>query len=837
MTVKTGGSGHGEAGLAAGDVITLDLEGMTCASCANRIEKKLNRTDGVEASVNFAVERAKVRVVDPARASESAGDAGGLVAKLIADVDAIGYGARERLDRQARSASAAPESTEVTGDIAGHGSGDGHDGGGGHAGHGAAAHDHAGMHEQPGTHDHAGMHDHGDDTPDAVKKLLRRFAASAVLTVPIIVLAMIPPLQFPGWQWVSLVLALPVVTWGAWPFHRATLKNARHFAASMDTLVSIGITAATLWSLYALIFGGAGMIGMHHGFEWTLEPGTGANNIYFEVAAGVTMFLLLGRYIEGRAKREAGAALRTLMELGAPDAEVLRDDGSTERRPVGELRVGDRFLVRPGERIATDGDVVEGASSVDTSMLTGESVPVDVSAGDTVTGATVNASGRLVVRATRVGAETRLAQMARMVEDAQSGKAGVQRLADRISGVFVPIVLLLAALTFAAWAIFGPGLEMAFTAAVAVLIIACPCALGLATPTAILAGTGRGAQLGVLIHGPEALEATRKIDTVVLDKTGTVTTGKMSVSGFELVEGFRAIDIARHADGDATDARVASRDGVLRLLGAAEGASEHPIAKAIAAYAEAEVAEAGAPDIEGFRNEPGFGVSAVVDGVRVRAGRLDEAVGLGDAAAALVADGGTPVMVWLDGRAAAVVTVADTVKATSASAIRRFRAQGIEPILLTGDREQVARRVADEVGIDTVFSGVMPEDKVATVDRLRAERRTVAMVGDGVNDAPALAAADLGLAMGEGTDAAIEASDITLIGGDLNGAVDAIRLAKSTYRTIIGNLSWAFGYNVAAIPLAALGMLNPMLAGAAMAFSSVFVVLNSLRLRGFRGGR
>ena len=639
--------------------------------------------------------------------------------------------------------------------------------------------------------------------PDAI--------VSALLAVPVIALAMVPAWQFAGWQWVSLALTLPVVTWGAWPFHRTTLKNARHGAASMDTLVSIGVTAATLWSLYALVFGHAGEIGMTHGFEWTLQPGTGAGDIYFEVAAGVTAFLLLGRTIEARAKRDAGAALRALMELGAPDAEVRRANGSTERVPASELRVGDVFIVRPGERIATDGVVLEGASAVDTSMLTGESIPVDVEAGDDVTGATVNTSGRLVVEATRVGSDTRLAHMGRLVEDAQSGKARVQRLADRISGVFVPIVLVIALVTFGAWLVFGGGVEMAITAAVAVLIIACPCALGLATPTAILAGTGRGAQLGILIRGPESLEATRRVDTVVLDKTGTVTTGHMSVRGFEAIGG-------------------ADRSRTLRLLGAVEAASEHPIARAIATYAASSSA---VPEVNDFRNEPGFGVTASVDGVHVRAGRLDESLALEGAAAQLVADGGTPVMVWIDGVPSGVVTVADTVKPTSAAAIARFRALGIAPILLTGDRETVARRVADEVGIDTVIAGVMPDEKVATVERLRAEGRTVAMVGDGVNDAPALAAADLGIAMGGGTDAAIEASDITLVRDDLGAAVDAIRLARSTYRTIVSNLFWAFAYNVAAIPFAALGLLNPMFAGAAMAFSSVFVVLNSLRLRGF----
>ena len=741
------------------DLITLDLEGMTCASCANRIEKRLNRVAGLEASVNYATERASVRVVDPAAAGAELADSPSLAERLIGEIEAIGYHAREHVDQ------AALADTDTV-----------------------------------------------PPAPDAAERYRRRLLVSVALAVPVITLAMVPAWQFPGWQWVSLALAAPVVTWGAWPFHRAAALNARHGAASMDTLVSIGITAATLWSLYALVFGHAGMIGMTHGFEWRLERGDGAGNIYLEVAAGVTAFLLLGRYIEARAKRDAGSALRALMELGAPDAEVRLADGTTTRRPVAELRVGDEFIVRPGERVATDGTVIEGESAVDTSMLTGESVPEEVCAGDAVAGATVNTSGRLVVRAARVGADTRLAHMAKLVEEAQSGKAEVQRLADRISGVFVPIVLGLAVVTLAAWTVLSGDLEMAFTAAVAVLIIACPCALGLATPTAILAGTGRGAELGILIKGPEALEATRRVDAVVLDKTGTVTTGRMSVRGIAPL-------------GEWTEAEV------LPLVGAVEQASEHPIARAIAAHAEEELGAL--PEAVGFRNEPGFGVSATVGGRLVHAGRFDDAVPLEAAARELVA-GGTPVLVTVDGEPAAVVSVADTVKPTSAEGIARFRKLGIEPVLLTGDREAVARRVADEVGIREVIAGVVPEEKVATVARLQSSGRRVAMVGDGVNDAPALATADLGIAMGDGTDAAIEASDITLVRGDLGAAVDAIRLARATYGTIVGNLFWAFAYNLAALPLAAFGLLNPMLAGAAMAFSSVFVVLNSLRLRAFR---
>ncbi|XVV06540.1 heavy metal translocating P-type ATPase [Actinosynnema sp. CA-248983] len=655
---------------------------------------------------------------------------------------------------------------------------------------------------------------------DPTASLRQRLVVSAVLTVPVIALAMVPAWQFDFWQWVSLTLAAPVVVWGAWPFHRAAAVNLRHGAATMDTLVSLGTLAAFAWSVYALLWGTAGTPGMTHPFELTIQRGDGTGSIYLEVAAGVTTFILAGRYFEARSKRRAGAALRALLELGGKDVAVLRD-GRETRIPVVDLRVGDRFVVRPGEKIATDGVVEDGNSAVDAGMLTGESVPVEVGPGDAVVGATVNAGGRLVVRATRVGSDTQLAQMAKLVEDAQNGKAEVQRLADRVSGVFVPIVIALAVGTLAFWLGAGEGTAAAFTAGVAVLIIACPCALGLATPTALLVGTGRGAQLGILIKGPEVLESTRRVDTVVLDKTGTVTTGRMSLH-------------AVHTS-DATE------DEVLRLAGALEHASEHPIAKAIAAGAAERVGEL--PDVEGFQNLEGLGVQGVVDGHALIIGRerllaewsvhLDDA--LTRAKAEAESQGRTAVLVAWDGRARGVLVVADTVKPTSAEAIPQLRGLGLKPVLLTGDNEAAAKAVAAEVGIDEVIAEVLPKDKVDVVARLQGEGRVVAMVGDGVNDAAALAKADLGLAMGTGTDAAIEASDLTLVRGDLRAAVDAIRLSRRTLATIKGNLFWAFAYNVAALPLAALGLLNPMIAGAAMAFSSVFVVSNSLRLRGFRG--
>ena len=632
-------------------------------------------------------------------------------------------------------------------------------------------------------------------------------------------MAMVPAWQFTYWQWASLTLAAPVVVWGAWPLHRATLVNARHGAATMDTLVSVGVLAAFGWSLYALFLGTAGEPGMTHPFELTIQRGDGAANIYLEAAAGVTTFILLGRWLEERAKRRSGAALRALAVLGARDVAVLRA-GVETRIPIEALVVGDTFVVRPGEKVATDGEVVEGASAVDASMLTGESVPVEVSAGDTVTGATVNVGGRLVVRATRVGADTQLAQMARLVEDAQHGKAQVQRLADRISGIFVPIVIGLSVATLGFWLGAGGGAAAAFTAAVAVLIVACPCALGLATPTALMVGTGRGAQLGILIKGPEVLESTRRVDTIVLDKTGTVTTGVMTVQAVVAADGEDAAE-------------------VLRLAGALEHASEHPIARAIATAAADAAALA---DVEDFANLEGLGVQGIVDGHAVLVGRprlLAEwsqhlTPELETALATAQAEGRTPVAVGWDGRARGLVVVADAVKDTSADAIRQLRDLGLTPILLTGDNAATARRVADEVGIETVVADVLPADKVAEVQRLQAAGQVVAMVGDGVNDAAALAQADLGLAMGTGADVAIEASDLTLVRGDLRVAVDAIRLSRRTLAIIKGNLFWAFAYNIAAIPLAAAGLLNPMLAGAAMAFSSVFVVTNSLRLRGFR---
>ncbi|MBU6531153.1 heavy metal translocating P-type ATPase [Streptomyces mayonensis] len=737
--------------------VELLIGGMTCASCAARVEKKLNRMDGVTATVNYATEKARVSY--PA-------DTG--VADLIATVVKTGYTAEEPAPPPEPSADEAGTGESGTGQ--------------------------------------------GDADPE-LSALRQRLVVSVLLSAPVVLLAMVPAFQFDNWQWLSLTLAAPVVVWGGLPFHRAAWTNARHGAATMDTLVSIGTLAAFGWSLWALFFGDAGMPGMRHGFDLTVSRGDGTSLIYLEAAAGVTAFLLLGRWLEARSKRRAGAALRALMELGAKDVAVLRDRREV-RIPVDRLAVGDRFVVRPGEKIATDGTVTEGASAVDTSLLTGESVPVDVAVGDTVTGATVNAGGRLVVEATRVGADTRLARMAKLVEDAQSGKAEVQRLADRISGVFVPVVLVIALATFGGWLGATGDTVAAFTAAVAVLIIACPCALGLATPTALLVGTGRGAQLGILIKGPEVLESTRRVDTVVLDKTGTVTTGLMT-----LHEVYAA---------DGTD-----EDEVLRLAGAVEHASEHPVARAVAAGAGERLGAL--PGVEDFENVPGRGVRGRVTGREVTVGRLHDVLPPGVAAAVEEAErnGRTAVVVGWDGAARGVVAVADAVKETSAEAVAGLRRLGLTPVLLTGDNRRVAESVAAAVGIDEVIAGVLPEGKVAVVERLRAEGRTVAMVGDGVNDAAALATADLGLAMGTGTDAAIEAGDLTLVRGDLRVAADAIRLARRTLSTIKGNLVWAFGYNVAALPLAAAGLLNPMIAGAAMAFSSVFVVTNSLRLRTF----
>ncbi|MFJ5797161.1 heavy metal translocating P-type ATPase [Streptomyces decoyicus] len=756
--------------------VELEIGGMTCASCAARIEKKLNRMEGVTATVNYATEKAKVTV---------AAGSGVAAADLIATVERTGYTAV-----LPEPPAAAPEAAGATG------------------GEGRGGTD-------------------GQADGDGPAPLRRRLLISLALSVPVVLMAMVPPLQFTNWQWLSLTLAAPVVAYGAWPFHQAAWTNLRHGSATMDTLVSMGTLAALGWSVWALFFGTAGMPGMTHPFELTIARTDGSGSIYLEAAAGVTTFILAGRYFEARAKRKAGAALRALLELGAKDVAVLRD-GREVRIPTADLRVGDRFTVRPGEKIATDGTVVEGSSAVDASMLTGESVPVEVSPGDTVTGATVNAGGRLVVEATRIGADTQLARMARLVEDAQNGKAAAQRLADRISAVFVPVVIALALGTLGYWLATGAGAVAAFTAAVAVLIIACPCALGLATPTALMVGTGRGAQLGILLKGPEVLESTRRVDTVVLDKTGTVTTGVMTLTGVHLAEG-------------------ATEPEVLRLAGALEHASEHPIARAIVTGAEQRTAEgdaaAGAlPAPEDFTNVPGLGVRGVVEGHAVLVGReqlLHQwsqflTPELAAAKAAAEAEGRTAVTVGWDGAARAVLVVSDAVKPTSAEAVRRLRDLGLTPVLLTGDNEAVAAAVAAEVGIDEVIAEVLPEDKVAVVERLQSEGRSVAMVGDGVNDAAALARADLGLAMGTGTDAAIEAGDLTLVRGDLRAAADAIRLARATLGTIRTNLFWAFGYNVAALPLAAAGLLNPMIAGAAMAFSSVFVVGNSLRLRRFR---
>ncbi|MGR6963996.1 heavy metal translocating P-type ATPase [Geodermatophilus sp. URMC 61] len=742
----------------AGDTqVELAIGGMTCASCAARIEKKLNKLDGVTATVNYATEKAKVSVT---------GDV--TPADLIATVEKTGYTAQ------------LPERPEA-------GTEDG----------------------QPAT----------SEADDHVRSVRQRLTVSAVLTVPVVAMAMVPALQFTSWQWLSLTLAAPVVVWGAWPFHQAAWTNARHGAATMDTLISMGTLAALAWSLYALFLGTAGEPGMTHPFELTIARTDGAGNIYLEAAAGVTTFILAGRYFEARSKRRAGAALRALLELGAKEVSVLRG-GREKRIGIDQLTVGDLFVVRPGEKIATDGVIAEGSSAVDASMLTGESVPVEVGPGDAVVGGTVNAGGRLVVRATRVGSDTQLAQMARLVEDAQNGKAAVQRLADRISGVFVPIVIALAVGTLGFWLGTGGGLAAAFTAAVAVLIIACPCALGLATPTALMVGTGRGAQLGILIKGPEVLENTRRVDTVVLDKTGTVTTGRMTLL-------------------DVVAAPGEDRQQVLRLAGALEDASEHPIAAAIAKGATELVGTL--PPVDGFTAIEGLGVQGVVDGHAVLVGRTrlleDWSVHLSpdleQAKAAAEAEGRTAVAVGWDGAARGVLVVADAVKDTSAEAIGQLRDLGLTPVLLTGDNATVARSVAEAVGIDEVIAEVLPADKVDVVKRLQDQGRVVAMVGDGVNDAAALAQADLGLAMGTGTDVAIEASDLTLVRGDLRAAADAIRLSRRTLGTIRTNLAAAFVYNVAALPLAAAGLLNPMIAGAAMALSSVSVVGNSLRLRRF----
>ncbi|WP_406160727.1 heavy metal translocating P-type ATPase [Streptomyces sp. NBC_01005] len=775
-----------EARTAEDSTAELTIGGMTCASCAARVEKKLNRMGGVTATVNYATEKAKVAF----------GPGTGL-ADLIATVEKTGYTAQPVRRPEPPAPTPPPPQPPAT----------------------ATAGARADADTSTGTDADTGAPEQPDADP-ALASLRQRLIVSALLAAPVVLLAMVPALQFDNWQWLSLTLAAPVVVWGGLPFHRATWTNLRHGAATMDTLVSIGTLAAFGWSLWALFLGDAGMTGMRHGFDFTVSRDGASSTIYLEVAAGVVTFILLGRYLEARSKRKAGSALRALMHLGARDVSVLRD-GTEVRIPVARLAVGDRFVVRPGEKIATDGTVVEGASAVDASMLTGESVPVEAGVGDPVTGATVNTSGRLVVEATRVGADTQLARMAKLVEDAQDGKAEVQRLADRISAVFVPVVLLIALVTLIAWLLVTDDATAAFTAAVAVLIIACPCALGLATPTALMVGTGRGAQLGILIKGPEVLETTRRVDTIVLDKTGTVTTGRMTL-----------LDIHTADNTTETD--------VLRLAGALEHSSEHPIAQAVAAGA-AERTGAPLPTPEDFANIAGLGVQGTVEGHAVLVGRprlladagIDVSEALSGAVADAAAEGRTAVMVAWDGKARGVLAVADRIKDSSAEAIAEFRALGLHPVLLTGDNRAVAEAVARAVGIDEVHAEVLPEEKVHVIEGLRAQGRSVAMVGDGVNDAAALATADLGLAMGTGTDAAIEASDLTLVRGDLKVAVDAIRLSRRTLTTIKGNLFWAFGYNTAALPLAAFGLLNPMIAGAAMAFSSVFVVTNSLRLRAF----
>ena len=743
----------------SGERVELLVGGMTCASCAARIEKKLNRMPGVEASVNYTTEKATVFVPD-----------GTTVTDAIATIEATGYTAA--LPRPA--VSEWPDSEEPT------------------------------------------------DADREVSSLRRRLLVSAVLAAPVVAMSMIPALQFTNWQWLALTLAAPVAVWGAWPFHRATWINVRHGAATMDTLISVGVLAALGWSLYALFFGMAGMAGMTMTFSFTVTPGGAADEIYLEVAAAVTVFLLAGRYFEARAKKRSGAALKALLELGAKETTVLRA-GVETLISTASLVVGDLFVVRPGEKIATDGEVTEGNSAVDASMLTGEAVPVEVGPGDAVVGATLNSGGRLVVRATRIGADTELAQMGRLVEQAQTGKAEVQRLADRVSAVFVPVVIGLSLATLAVWLLIGAGAGVAFTAAVATLIIACPCALGLATPTALMVGTGRGAQLGILIKGPQVLESTRRVDTIVLDKTGTVTTGRMTLAA-------------------VVPAHGVTEDELLRFAGAAESGSEHPLAAAIVAGAKERVRSL--PPLESFASEQGLGVQAVIDEHLVLVGRprwlADQwGIALPDelemALTSFEEQGQTAVAVAWDGKARGIMAVSDVVKATSAAAITHFRQLGLQPVLLTGDNARVAQAVAMEVGITDVRADVLPAEKAEIIRALQGDGRVVAMVGDGVNDAVALATADLGIAMGTGTDVAIEASDLTLVRSDLMAAADAIRLARRTLATIKGNLFWAFAYNVAAIPLAMLGLLNPLIAGAAMALSSVFVVSNSLRLRGFRG--
>lgn len=754
--------------------LDLDITGMTCASCASRIERKLNKLDGVTATVNYATEKAHIE----------AASSDGSAAPYIELIEDMGYKAFIPLQTQAATQTQTPTSQ-------------------------------ANALAQPQTHS-ASTQDHPHPASEAelatdreLGSLRQRLIGAAILSTPVILLAMIPPLQFTNWQWLSLTLAAPVIVWAGYPFHRSTWANLKHGAVSMDTLITVGTLVAFTWSLVALFFGHAGVPGIRHSWSLFHTHSDPLGDIYLEVAAGVVTFVLAGRYFEHRSKKRGGQALRALTQLGSKHATLLSGTPPTERLvDISQLQVGDTFVVRPGEKIATDGVVTDGHSAVDESMLTGESIPVEVAPGSEVTGATVNTSGRLLVRATLVGEDTQLAHMARLVERAQSGKAQVQRLADRVSAVFVPAVIVLALLTLAAWLLVARDVSSALSAAVAVLIIACPCALGLATPTALLVGTGRGAQMGVLIRGPEVLETARGVDTVVLDKTGTVTTGEMSVRQVLPAQGW-------------------SEQQVLDLAAAAETNSEHPIGRAIARAG-------GSRNSTGFENIPGRGVQATVDGQRVQVGRgfVAETQTKTDPTAGGTVGSHIPVIV--DGERAGSIIVADTIKETSAEAINRMKDLGLRTVILTGDSPEVARSVGSQVGADDVIAGVMPEDKVAEVQRLQDAGHVVAMVGDGVNDAAALTQADLGMAMGRGTDAAIEAADITLVRDDLLAAVDALRLSRRTLKTIKMNLFWAFAYNVAAIPLAALGLLNPMLAGAAMALSSVFVVSNSLRLKGFQ---
>jgi Cu+-exporting ATPase len=775
-----------------GTTLDFDIGGMTCASCSARIEKKLGKLPGVTAAVNLATEKASVVVPEGTTAQD-----------IIAAVEGAGYTAKLIVPpapaaRQSRTLSAAESVSPDS--------------------------------------------DDGEDPADiAARALLQKLIICIALTLPVLLMAMIPPLQFEYWQWLSLTLASPVAIWGAWGFHRGMAVNLRHGAATMDTLISMGVLASYIWSLYALFFGGAGMPGMRMPFEWMPSRSDGSATIYLEVASTITVLILVGRYFEARAKRRSSAAIRALMDMGAKDVAVVYE-GVETRIPITQLQVGDEFLVRPGEKVATDGMVVDGVSALDESMLTGESVPRDVTIGDTVTGATLNASGRLVVRATRVGADTQLAQMARLIEQAQMGKAPVQRLADKVAGVFVPIVIAIALATLAGWLLYSHNSVQAFSAAVAVLVIACPCALGLATPTALMVGTGRGAQLGILIKGPEVLESTRAVDTIVLDKTGTITTGEMSV-----------VEVVTDESVPSSDAETDKdlRAQVLAWAGAVESGSEHPIARAIVTAARGASSNtitdtspaSPIPDLEAtdFVSHGGLGVEARVGDAHVLAGRLTWVAesafvppSLSDKATMLEAAGNTVVALAWDGQVRGLIAVADTAKPTSAQAIAQFRTLGLTPVLLTGDNASVAHTIGEAVGIDQVIAQVMPEDKVQVVADLQAKGKVVAMVGDGVNDAAALAQADLGIAMGAGTDVAIEASDITLVRNDLVAAADAVRLSRATLARIKGNLFWAFAYNVAAIPLAVLGLLNPMIAGAAMAFSSVFVVQNSLWLRRFQ---